>query len=64
MNHTVRHEDGGTVEIKGMTRGKAIKLMCTECMGFNGEEVRQCNSRMCPLYPYKGASLAAKGQRT
>jgi hypothetical protein len=63
MNHTIRHEDGGTVEVKGVTRTKAIKLMCTECMGWITTDVGKCTSTLCPLYPYRRPCMAAKGER-
>lgn len=55
--HTVRTNSGGTKELK-LTRGLAIKLMCTECMGFEQNPV-ECTEKLCPLYPYRKKSLAA-----
>jgi hypothetical protein len=31
-NHTIRTKSGGTVALE-LSRSKAIKAMCTECMG-------------------------------
>lgn len=65
--HTVRHKDGGTVSINHMTKNLAIKLMCTECMGWEGGIRRGkeggCSSSMCPLFPYRGWSLLGISKR-
>lgn len=58
LRHRVRSADGKTVEIPNYTRGRAIKLMCTECHGWS-EDPRGCTDRLCPLYPYRGKMLAA-----
>lgn len=58
INHTIRHKDGGTVEVKNMTRNDAIKLMCTECMGWESLP-SDCTSRFCPLFPYRGRKLTS-----
>lgn len=55
--HTVRTNSGSTKELK-LTRGLAIKLMCTECMGFEQNPV-ECTEKLCPLYPYRKKTLAA-----
>lgn len=57
-NHTIRTADGGTVTVANYTRGKAIKLMCTECMGWSANP-RDCTDHKCPLYPFRGKSLAS-----
>lgn len=51
--HTVRHKDGGTVTINNYIRSKAIKLMCSECMGFD-ENPKNCTDNRCPLFPFRG----------
>jgi hypothetical protein len=44
-----------------LTRGKAIRLFCYECMGFQKSEVPRCTSLTCPLYPYRpGKNLSEK----
>jgi len=55
--HTVRTKNGGLIELD-ITRNKAIKLFCTECMGWEGD-IKECTSIHCPLYPYRGRSLAS-----
>lgn len=56
--HTVRTKNGGLIELD-ITRNKAIKLFCTECMGYGEENIKNCTSIHCPLYPYRGSSLAS-----
>lgn len=55
--HAVRGWSGGEVEIQGLTRARAIKLHCTECMGWEGHP-RDCTSPLCALYPYRGKMFA------
>lgn len=62
LSHTVRHRDGGQITISGFTRGKAIKLMCSECMGFEGDP-KECSDKKCPLYPYRGSTLANRTRK-
>jgi hypothetical protein len=65
MEHTIRTKDGGTVKVKNYARTKAIKLMCTECLGFGEDHPENCTSPKCPLFPYRGLCLAgyhAEGQ--
>lgn len=59
MEHIVRAKDGGTVSVENYGRAKAIKVHCTECMGFVSQDVKDCTSTLCPLYPYRGSSHAA-----
>ena len=58
MTHVVRCMDGGKKEIKNYFRKKAIKIMCTECMGFEYQYVRECTDKNCPLYPFRGPTFA------
>ena len=51
--HTVRHADGGTITIENYSRTKAIRLMCSECMGFESD-TKGCTDYKCPLFPYRG----------
>jgi len=60
MTHTVRTRDGATVALDGYTRSKAIKAMCSECMGWEAHPKRDCTSPLCPLYPYRGRTLATQ----
>lgn len=36
-----------------LTRAKAIKAKCIDCMGGNKSEVKKCTATKCPLFPYK-----------
>ena len=36
-----------------LTRGKAIHVRCVDCVGFLRQEVKRCNEKDCPLYPYR-----------
>jgi len=54
MNHTIKARDRGTKLIGSYTRGKAIKLFCTECFAWEGSPEKQCTSETCPLFPYRG----------
>jgi hypothetical protein len=53
--HTVRTRDGGTITAR-MTKGLAIKMMCTECMGYEANP-SECTSTFCPLFPYRKKTL-------
>lgn len=55
---TVRTKDGGTIELS-INRGMAIKLMCTECSGWGEFDPKDCTSVLCPLYQFRGKTLAA-----
>ena len=61
FTHTVRHKDGGTVTIKNYNKTKAIKLWCSECEGFEGDP-KKCVEKLCPLFPYKGNTLANRSR--
>ena len=56
--HTVRTRSQGLLKLS-ITRGKAIKLMCTECMGWGEEHPKNCTSYKCPLFPFRGKSMAS-----
>ena len=64
MRHTVRHKEYGInenqqlVEVDGYTRGLAIKMFCTECLGHE-DNPSTCTSKLCPLFPYRGKSQKA-----
>lgn len=56
--HEVRASDGGTIKLT-YGKGQAIKLHCTECMGFETHP-RDCTSIHCALYPFRGQTRAAR----
>lgn len=58
-SHTVRCADGSTKTFPVYkSRTLAIKLMCTECLGWSGNP-KDCTDRKCPLFPFRGKTLAA-----
>ncbi len=60
MNHTIRSKDGTTMTFADYPRNKAIKAMCYECMGWDGDPKVECTSPQCPLYPYRGKLLIGR----
>ena len=58
MKHTVRSMDGGTKDFAPYTRGLAIKLHCTECMGYESDP-KDCTDPKCALFPYRGRTFRA-----
>jgi hypothetical protein len=56
--HSVRTADRAFIALHPYPKGLAIKVMCTECMGFEANP-SDCTARPCPLFPYRG-----KTQRT
>lgn len=62
VKHTIRDNKGGSIEVE-ISRPQAIKVMCTECLGFGEENPRNCTDKLCPLWPWRGKSLVAWGPR-
>lgn len=58
MKHTIRHKDGGEIDVD-IHRTAAIKLFCTECLGWGEIHPKDCVDRLCPLYPFRGKSRLA-----
>jgi hypothetical protein len=56
--HTVRTADGGTKTFANLNRGKAIKLFCTHCLGWETHP-NECTATKCELFPFRGRTLAA-----
>jgi len=42
-----------------MGRKLAIRLFCTECLGW-GDDPATCTAPLCPLYPFRGKTLASQ----
>ena len=57
VEHRIRARDGATVRLR-YNRAKAIKLCCMECMGWDDPE--GCTSPLCPLYPFRGRTMASQ----
>jgi hypothetical protein len=62
MNHNVRTRDSETKTIENYTRGMAIKVMCTECLGWE-EHPKDCTSPLCPLFPYRKKTMATQNSK-
>lgn len=61
VTHTVRTNKkggGGRKTIEGYTKGLAIRLHCTECLGFEGDP-KDCTSPNCALFPFRKKTYAA-----
>ena len=58
VKHTIRTNRGGKTTVE-LTRGSAIKVFCTQCMGGSPSD---CESNLCPLFPFKGKSLLGYGE--
>lgn len=63
MNHTIRHKDGETVTIDSYSPMRAIRAQCTECMGYQKNEVSKCTAPLCPLFPFRDAFDASVTRR-
>ena len=53
MIHTIRATDGTTIDVADYTRGKAIKLFCSECLGW-ATHSKECENTTCPLFVFRG----------
>lgn len=53
IRHEIREDGNGKTKVMMLTARRAIIEHCKECMGFNTAEVRECNSRLCPLWPFR-----------
>lgn len=56
VEHTIRTKNGKLKKVK-ITKNIAIKLMCTECLGYGEAHPSECSSVNCPLYPFRGKTL-------
>ena len=56
--HTIQAREGGTITLT-YARAQAIKLKCMECMGWEGRP-KDCTSPLCPLYPFRGTTMASQ----
>lgn len=52
IRHKIKNDKGELVEVS-MTRSRAIRFFCYECMGWQKQEVRNCTAPSCPLFPYR-----------
>ena len=63
IKHEVRTDWGGTKKVS-IARGTAIHYFCSECMGFQIAEVKNCTDKLCPLFPFRGAKKNTPRPRT
>ena len=56
--HRVRTKDRGFCTIHPYSARLAIKVMCTECLGFETHP-SECTAITCPLFPYRGKTERA-----
>jgi len=54
MHHALKHRNGGLMTVPAYSPAKAIKAMCYECLGWDGDPRTDCTSPTCPLYPFRG----------
>ena len=47
--------------MKKVTALRAIRLKCLDCCCGSAKEVRLCEAKTCPLYPYKNGHKPKKG---
>ncbi len=57
LKHKIKHKDGTEISVS-LTRGKAIKIFCTQCCGYEYHP-SECEITDCALWPYRGKSLVA-----
>jgi hypothetical protein len=57
VTHKIKNSKGKLVDVE-MTRSKAIRYFCYECMGWQKSEVRNCTAPNCPLFPYRPLKIA------
>ena len=56
--HAVRTSSGGQRMLR-YGKKQAIRLKCTECLGWETHP-NDCTGVLCPLYPFRGKTLASK----
>lgn len=63
ITHTVRTSDmDGTVTFNNYYRSFAVKVFCTECLGWSSPP-SECTSKLCPLFPFRGKTLKTRGKK-
>ena len=61
LKQKIRMKDGGEIEVN-LSRTRAIKAMCTECMGYGEGHPKECTDKLCPLYSFRGKINLAYGK--
>ena len=57
ISHTVKTVDGGKITFANYTKGLAVKIHCTKCMG-DETDPKDCTSPFCALYPFRRKTRA------
>lgn len=52
IKHTIRTRDMKVREVS-LTPLSAIRHNCLECVCWSPNEVKNCNCKLCPLYPFR-----------
>ncbi len=60
LSHTVRTRDRGFRTFQKLLPRLAIKLCCMECLGWEADPKTDCTSPLCPLWLYRGRTLASQ----
>ncbi len=61
IDHTIRDRKGKTKKVN-LTPLSAIRHHCQECLGWSADDVRNCTSPLCPVYPFRfGKNPSRKG---
>lgn len=59
---SIYNAKGEVVEIP-LTKSRAIKERCLDCVGYKREEVTRCrHEKTCTLYPYRKGKLVGSGK--
>ena len=53
VEHRIRKNGKGDTYIVKLTSLTAIRKNCLECMGWLPDEIRNCTSPLCALYPFR-----------
>lgn len=54
LSHIVLCGDGKFKQIDNFSMPKAIKIKCTDCMGYECDPRKECTDKKCALYPFRG----------
>ncbi len=61
IKHEIRSPNVGTRTVK-LSPLKALRAFCLECMQWSPSEVKDCASKLCPVFPYRsGRNPERKG---
>jgi len=60
VTHTIRGQNGNAIALR-YGRKLAIRLMCVECLGWEGDP-GECTAKLCPLWPFRGRTMASRGK--